>query len=62
VLKNICTAEFKTFINTSPNGDCHHYKKKFITQMSKLCRAQKNLEIVGCYKETKMLSEAQVQG
>lgn len=30
--------------------------------MSKLCRAQNNLEIMGCYKETKMLSEAQVQG
>jgi hypothetical protein len=62
VLKNICTIEFKTLINNSPNGDCHHYKKKFITKMSKLCRAQNNLEIMGCYKETKMLLEAQVQG
>jgi hypothetical protein len=62
VLKNICRTEFKTFINNSPKGHCHHYKKKFITKMSKLCRAQNNFEIMGCYKETKMLSEAQVQG
>jgi hypothetical protein len=62
VLKNICKTEFKTLINNSPNGNCHHYKKKFITQMSKLCRAQNNLEILDCYKEIKMLPEAQVQG
>jgi hypothetical protein len=62
VLKNIFTTEFKTLINNSPNGDYRHYKKKFITKMSKLCRAQNNLEIMGSYKETKMLSETQVQG
>ncbi len=30
--------------------------------MSKLCRAHNILEILGCYKEIKMLSEAQVRG